>query len=396
MKMRRMGCAAAAVLVLLFVFLGLQMAGCGKETVTEKGEASPSENTAAGTEIVTEEEASKETSEAEENRLYLNRLSAKEYVTLGEYKGLTAQGEKAEVTQEMVEESISYVLASDVQKVEITDRDVVREGDIADISYEGKKDGVAFEGGTAENYHLAIGSGSFIEGFEEGLVGVKVGDTVDLELTFPEGYPSEALAGADVVFTVTVHRILEEQIPELTDDYVKTLGIEGVTNTEEYRDYARRSIEEANEESFVYDIQLQLISQTVENATVSEPPLELVNHYQAVTRQQMESQAYYSGMDLETFLGAYYGLTMEAFEEEMAAGAVETAKQALVCKRIAEIEGIQVTDAELAEHVATIYGDAGVGSVEEFFAHVDREEYRDSLLIEEVLSFLYDNAVITE
>ena len=396
MKMRRMGCAAAAVLVLLFVFLGLQMAGCGKETVTEKGEASPSENTAAETEIVTEEEASKETSEAEENRLYLNRLSAKEYVTLGEYKGLTAQGEKAEVTQEMVEESISYVLASDVQKVEITDRDVVQEGDIADISYEGKKDGVAFEGGTAANYHLAIGSGSFIEGFEEGLVGVKVGDTVDLELTFPEGYPSEALAGADVVFTVTVHRILEEQIPELTDDYVKTLGIEGVTNTEEYRDYARRSIEEANEESFVYDIQLQLISQTVENATVSEPPLELVNHYQAVTRQQMESQAYYSGMDLETFLGAYYGLTMEAFEEEMAAGAVETAKQALVCKRIAETEGIQVTDAELAEHVATIYGDAGVGSVEEFFAHVDREEYRDSLLIEEVLWFLYDNAVITE
>ncbi|MBQ3105051.1 MAG: trigger factor [Lachnospiraceae bacterium] len=395
MKMRRMGCAAAAVLVLLFVFLGLQMAGCGKETVTEKGEASPSENTAAGTEIVTEE-ASKETSEAEENRLYLNRLSAKEYVTLGEYKGLTAQGEKAEVTQEMVEESISYVLASDVQKVEITDRDVVQEGDIADISYEGKKDGVAFEGGTAANYHLAIGSGSFIEGFEEGLVGVKVGDTVDLDLTFPEGYPSEALAGADVVFTVTVHRILEEQIPELTDDYVKTLGIEGVTNTEEYRDYARRSIEEANEESFVYDIQLQLISQTVENATVSEPPLELVNHYQAVTRQQMESQAYYSGMDLETFLGAYYGLTMEAFEEEMAAGAVETAKQALVCKRIAETEGIQVTDAELAEHVATIYGDAGVGSVEEFFAHVDREEYRDSLLIEEVLWFLYDNAVITE
>jgi len=357
----------AAIMVLLFVFLGLQMAGCGKET-----------------------------EEAEENRIYLNQLSAEEYVTLGEYTGLTAQGKRAEVTDEIVEESINYLLASDVQKVEITDRDVVREGDIADISYEGKKDGVAFEGGTAENYHLAIGSGSFIEGFEEGLVGVKVGDTVDLELTFPEGYPSEALAGADVVFTVTVHRILEEQIPELTDDYVKTLGIEGVTNTEEYRDYARRSIEEANEESFVYDIQLQLISQTVENATVSEPPLELVNHYQAVTRQQMESQAYYSGMDLETFLGAYYGLTMEAFEEEMAAGAVETAKQALVCKRIAEIEGIQVTDAELAEHVATIYGDAGVGSVEEFFAHVDREEYRDSLLIEEVLSFLYDNAVITE
>ena len=145
----------------------------------------------------------------EEDMKYLKDFDPSKYVTLGEYKGMNITIPKTEVTDEDVDSYIDYLLSANESYVDITDRDVAQNGDVANIDYEGKKDGVAFDGGTAQGYDLNLGSGVFIDGFEDGVVGMKVGETKDLTLTFPDNYANEDLAGAEVVFTVTLNSIKE-------------------------------------------------------------------------------------------------------------------------------------------------------------------------------------------
>lgn len=144
-------------------------------------------------------------------------------IELGDYKGITVEyaesTEEVEVTDDEVETQVTTLLEENKTSEEIKDR-AVKDGDIVNIDYEGTKDGVAFDGGTAEGYELTIGSGTFIDGFEDGLIGVEIGETTKLNLTFPEEYSNEDLAGQDVVFEVTVNSIRVENTPELTDDFV--------------------------------------------------------------------------------------------------------------------------------------------------------------------------------
>ena len=243
---------------LVMLLIGLQLIGCSNET---------------------KENTNEETTSATESyeAIYFKDIEIGEKVVLGDYKNLEVVSNVSAITDEDVDNYIDYMLSMSPELVEVTDRDVVEIGDVANIDYEGKKDGVAFDGGTAQGYDLGIGSGSFIEGFEEGLVGVKKGETVDLNLTFPENYHSADLAGAEVVFTVTVNAIYEEATPEFTDEYVAGLGIENVATVAEYREYLRTMMVEAEEEYALQDVQTQVISMVTENATVTEVPQELID-----------------------------------------------------------------------------------------------------------------------
>lgn len=359
----------------LLLGMAVSLWGCGNNTA----------GTAEGDKANTEETA--ETA----NVLYLNEISAEEYVTLGDYVGLEFTTEKKEVTEEMVEQYISFLLMQQSEVQPVTDRDTVETGDIANIDYVGTKDGVAFDGGTAEGFDLTIGSGRFIPGFEEGLVGVKVGETVELNLTFPENYSPE-LAGAEVVFTVTVNSISASKAPELTDEWVKSQNLEEAATAAEYREFIRTFLETQAQDTYNYDLQIELIKKALENATLQEPPKELQQRYNDIARNQAESQAAYYGVDLETLVSTSFGVTLEEFETELAAGALETAKQALVCKRIAEIENIVITDEEMNRKIEENYADWGYPSADAFKEAVDLEEYRDSLLIDRVLQFLIENA----
>ena len=266
---------------------------------------------------------------------------------------------------------------------------------MANIDYEGKKDGVAFDGGTAAGYDLEIGSGTFIPGFEEGLVGVKVGETKDLTLTFPENYQSADLAGQEVVFTVTVNSISAYHTPELNDEFVSGLGIEGVTNVEQFEAYAKEGLEMEAENSYRINVQMQLLTLAVQNATIKDPQPELVSKYKNMSTSQMEYQAAMYGVDLETFVQGYYGVDMATFEAEMETGALETAKQALLCYKIALTENIEVTEEEMNTSIEANYAAMGYPSVETFKETVDLKEYKDSLLLDKVVNFLIENAVIT-
>lgn len=362
--------------VLVAGLIGLQLIGCSNQTTANTEEK---QETAETTEI-----------------LRFNEIDADAYVTLGDYKGLEVVGSSTEISDEEVESYIEYLLSMSGEVTEVTDRDVVQNGDIANIDYEGKKDGVAFEGGTDTGYDLTIGSGTFIPGFEEGLVGVKKGETVDLNLTFPENYSAADLAGAEVVFTVTVNGIYESVAPEFNDEFVASFEIENVTTTEEYRAYLKSMMEESEKEYALQEIQTQVITLVTQNAEVLDAPEGLVNKFYNINMENMTYQASMYGMDLESFVSAYYGIDSETFETETMAAAKESAKQALVCLKIAKEENLLISDEELNTSIEERYAEYGYTSAEEFRSLVDLEEYRDSLLLNKVVDFLVENATITE
>lgn len=368
--------------VLVAGLIGLQLIGCSNQNP---------EKTEENQETTVEEAETTETA-----MIYFNEINADEYVTLGEYKGLEVVNNVQVISDEEVESYINYVVSMSGELEEVTDRDVVENGDIANIDYEGKKDGVAFDGGSDQGYDLKIGSGSFIPGFEEGLVGVKKGETVDLNLTFPEDYSAEDMAGAEVVFTVTVNGIYHAVIPEFSDEFVASLEIENVATMDEYRAYLKSMMEESEKESALQDMQTQLIAMVTENATVSEIPQELVDRFYNINVNNMSYNAMMYGMDLESFVSAYYGMDAETFEAETVAAAEESAKQALVCLKIAADENITVTDEEMELSVEENYAGYGYTSADEFKAAIDMEEYRDSLLLNKIVDFLVENATITE
>lgn len=362
--------------VLVAGLIGLQLIGCSN------GNKETTENTQ-----VTENKAS---------MIYFDEIDAENNVTLGEYMGVEVVNSATTVSDEEVEAYIEYMMSMYSNLEEVTDRDVVENGDIANIDYEGKKDGVAFEGGTAQGYDLTIGSGSFIPGFEEGLIGVKKGETIDLPLTFPENYPAEDLAGAEVVFTVTVNGIYQKAASEFNDEFVAGLAIEGVTTTEEYRVYLKGMMEESYGDQARQNMEAQVIAMVTENAEVKEVPQGLIDKFYDININNMTYQASMYGMDLQSFVSAYFGMDEEAFEAETVAAAEESAKQAMVCLKIAAQENISVSDEEMDTAIEENYASYGYAGVEEFKRAVDLQEYKDSLLLTKIVNFLVDNAAVTE
>ena len=362
--------------VLVAGLIGLQLIGCSNQNTANTEE---------------KQEVAAETTET----IHFNEIDVDTYVTLGDYKGLEVVGSSTEISDEEVDNYINYLLSMSAEKQEVTDRDVVQNGDIANIDYEGKKDGVAFDGGTDIGYDLEIGSGSFIPGFEEGLVGVKKGETVDLNLTFPENYGAADLAGAEVVFTVTVNGIYESVTPEFNDEFVATFEIENVTTTEEYRAYLKSMMEESEKEYALQDVQTQIMTLVTQNAEVSEAPEGLVDKFYNINVENMTYQASMYGTDLEGLL-SMYGMDRETFEAEAMAAAKESATQALVCLKIAKEENLLIGDDELNASIEENFAEYGYTSAEEFRSLVDLEEYRDSLLLNKVVDFLVENATITE
>lgn len=315
---------------------------------------------------------------------------ATDYITLGNYKGIEYTIQKLEVNDDDVEDAINEELQANSEEKEVTDRTVVENGDIVNIDYEGLKDGVAFAGGTAAGQDLVIGSGSFIPGFEEGLIGATVGQTIDLDITFPEVYnQSPDLAGQPVVFKVTVNSIKEVVVPELTKEYVKdTLGFDSI---DAYRDDVRKELQDANEETMDNERVENIFQQIVDAAVVSSYPQTLIDFYKADLKNYYIQYASYFGMDYAGFLEVS-GITEEEFEVEAVSYAEAMAKQELVFNGIVEAEGLALTDEEYETGVAKIATDYGYATTEGFLADAEENKIRESLLWQKVLDLVVAEA----
>lgn len=240
----------------------------------------------------------------------LNNLDVDKYVTLGEYKGLAVTENGTVVSDAEVEASAQDAFNRNVTNENggILDR-VVENGDNVNIDYEGKENGVAFAGGTATSQLLLIGSGQFIPGFEEGLVGVMPGETVDLNLTFPENYNPE-MAGKEVVFTVTVNFIVPQ---EMTDEIVANFGLEGVTNLEQFHEARRREIEYQRQEQQKKELENQTLNAFMDTCEFTDVPQEMADRYAEVVRTQIEQTAAQYGMTSEDFAQAHTAWILKAW-----------------------------------------------------------------------------------
>lgn len=348
-------CAAAATMLL---------AGC-----TKKGE----EETSA---------ALTETTAAE------SQMPEEGSVTLGEYKGLSVASADTTITDEQIEQQISFVLSANPDMVEITDRPA-QEGDVVNIDYVGMKDGEAFAGGTADGYDLELGSHSFIDGFEDGLVGASVGDELSLNLTFPENYGNKELAGQAVVFDVTVNAIQEKKDAELTDEFVKKVSNTAKT-VEEYQAEVRKNLEDSAKEN----AEIQLQNDVMELALAScsfEGLEERVDAEFKIQMEQMEAALEQSEMSLSDYV-AMFGMSEDEFKKFMREDIEKSIQVSLMTAAIAAEEGLQVDD-HSRQKVAEAYG---LESPDELVQTYGQEAVEDAARNVMIIDFLIENANISQ
>ena len=370
------GAAVVAAMVL--------SAGCGNSSGDASGENQAAES-AGGQEADVQENALQDGADGGE--AYLNGIRAEDYVKLGEYKGIEVTQAPPEVTEEYRDSYIDHLLCIN------PDRGVI-EGDTVNIDYAGTLDGVAFDGGTASGQDLTIGSGRFVPGFEEGLIGAKIGETVEVPLTFPENYHEE-LAGEDVVFTVTINSITAQEPQELTDEYVQGLDI-GLDTVEEYKQYAYDALYEdavRNYEEQIEDAALGIAFERCE--FTKEPPQAMVDRHIEILTSNLSLQAAGYGMTLAQLM-ELYGMDEAAYQEEFRSQAVEYVRQQIMIKAIADAEGLQVSEEEYRTEMEELMEDSGYGSVEELEEALDGEGYREYMLSRKVLELLRKNAVVSE
>lgn len=307
-------------------------------------------------------------------------------ITLGQYKGVEVTKDAVEVTDDEVNQLIQGELERSATYEEV-DR-VVQDGDQVNIDYVGTKDGVAFEGGTAQAYDLTIGSGQFIEGFEEGLVGAKKGDKVSLDLTFPEGYQSAELAGQAVVFEVTVNAVKEKKVPELNDAFVQEKS--EFKTVDEYKEDKMQTLLLEKNEQAEQKVQGDIFNAVLEGSTV-EPSQEAIdaNYNNVVATYTNQAAAY--GMDLATFAGALAGMDVETFKETVLKPQAEgMVTQRLVINAVAEAEGITISDEDRQE----VADQMGYESVEKLLEIASQFDLDDYIMTNKVMDFLKENAVI--
>lgn len=305
--------------------------------------------------------------------VYLKDFKPDKYVTLGDYTGLPTTIAAPEVTDDDIDTAIMNSGLSDDCKVPVGDRDVVEVGDLANIDFVGTMDGEEFEGGSGAGYDLLIGSGSFVPGFEEGVVDMKVGETKDIALTFPENYYEE-MAGKDVVFAVTVNSIS-------TYD----------------REKAREELEQSAKETYNSQVAAELIDTLKQSSTIKDAPSGMVDRMNQTLISNVTAQAGAYGMDAGAFVAAVYGGTADHYEETLRTYSQDVANQYMILAAIAEKENITVTDEEVTEDIrASLGADATDDEVASMMESIDEEAYREYLLTMKVCDFLAENAVTSE
>ena len=317
-----------------------------------------------------------------------------------DYKNLTIQAAPAQkVTDEEVNEEIANAfeyLEDHDDLVEKITKGKVKTGDTVNIDYVGTKDGEAFDGGTAEGYDLEIGSGSFIDGFEDGLIGKEIGSEVDLNLTFPEDYGVEELNGADVVFHVTLNYI--SKMPELTDELAKKLSGDEYDNVEDYVESVRSDLQAGYDEEYRNGVYAQIMEKLTELYPLEEYPEENIQYnMDNIMAQYIEPYASMYGMSVEDFIAAAYGgVTEEEFrEQQLLPAAQSNLSQEMILTAIGELEGITMSDEELDKLLQEYADEYGV-TVEELIEGTDKETIRNSELQRKVMEWLYENVTIEE
>lgn len=322
--------------------------------------------------------------------IYTATVALKPPVTLGEYKGLKVAKQDVEVTKKEVDEEIERERERNGRTVEVTDR-VVADKDMIKLDFEGFVDGVAFDGGKGEDYPLTIGSGSFIPGFEEQLIGAKIGEDVEVGVTFPEDYQAKELAGKAAVFKCKVRSISAKELPELDDEFASEVS--EFETLAEYRSDVEKKLKERKEASAKEKKENDVVEKAIENAQMDIPEAmlkqqtkQLVDDFaNRITQQGLTIEQYYQ----------FTGLTPERMNEEMKGQAERRIKTRLVLEAIAKAEDIQVSDERLKEELekmAKAYN-MEVEKLEELLGDEQKDQMKEDIAVQEAVTLITDAAV---
>ncbi len=326
----------------------------------------------------------------DENGVVLKaKFYVKPEVSLKEYKGIKATKTVEAVTEENINSEIEMVRARNGRIVEITDR-AVEDGDIAVIDYEGFCDGVAFDGGKGEKYELAIGSHSFIPGFEEQIIGHNIGESFDINVKFPEEYHSNDLAGKDAIFKIVLHGIKKNELPELDDEFAK--DVSEFDTFDEYKADIKAKLEKKNEKAAENAVEEQIINALIENLEAEIPAPMFENEAENFVRDY-DSRLRMQGLDLQTYC-KYTGQTLETLREQFKPMAERQVKTRLALEKIVELEAIAASDEEVEaeyENLANAYG----MKAEEVKKYVEADAVRADLCVKKAVDFIKENADIT-
>ena len=311
-------------------------------------------------------------------------------VELGQYTHLGIEKKVEEVTDDDVMADIERARDRAARYVEVTDREAKLD-DQANIDYQGLLDGVPFEGGTAQGHELVLGSGAFIPGFEDQVVGMKIGEEKDLNVTFPENYHSAELAGKPVVFKVKLNSLREKEVPALDDEFVKDVS-ETANTVDEYKKEIREKLEKQAEERADAAFESEIIETISDNAKIDIPKAMVEEQIDAMLRD-MELRMMYQGLRMQDFL-KYSGQTMEQLRDTYRQQAEDRVKTQLTIEAITKAEGIEPTDEEIDKELSR-FAEQGKKTLEEFKKDMpegDLAYFKEVATINKTVKFLKDNA----
>jgi trigger factor len=317
--------------------------------------------------------------------IFTAEVAVKPEVTLGDYKGIEVEKKEATVTEEEILEKINKEREQNSRTITVEDR-AVMDGDITVIDFEGFVDGVPFEGGKGEDYSLTIGSHSFIDTFEEQLIGKEIGAEVDVNVTFPEQYQAAELAGKPALFKVVVKEIKVKELPELDDDFAQ--DVSEFDTLDEYKESIKATIKEGKEKELKTAKENEIVDKIIENATmdIPEPMIKVqVNQMADDFAQRIQ----YQGLNIEQYF-QFTGMDANKFLESLHPQAVKRIQSRLVLEAIAKLENIEVSEEELEKELtdmATMY-QMEADKLKELIGEKEKEQIKADLAVQKAVDFV--------
>ena len=340
-------------------------------------------------EIVSRPEVSVEQIGKDKPFIYTAIVAIRPEVTLGEYKGIEVEKAEAAVAAEDVDAELKRVQEQNARQITVEDRPVA-DGDQTVIDFEGFVDGKSFDGGKAEDYALTIGSHSFIDTFEEQLIGKNIGEECEVNVTFPEEYHAAELAGKPATFKVTVKEIKVKELPELDDEFAGEVS--EFDTLDEYKKDIEAKILERKQKEAATENENRVIEKVVANATMEIPDKMVegqIDNMVQDTARRMQSQ----GLSMEMYM-KYTGMTMESMREQMQPQALKRIQTRLVLEEVAKAENIQVSDERLDEEIAkmAVSYQMEADKLKEYMSDHDKDQMKEDLAVQEAVDFLVAEA----
>ena len=321
--------------------------------------------------------------------IFTAELAVKPEVTLGDYKGLDVPKTRVTVKKEEVEEELKRTQEQNAREITIEDRPV-KDGDILTIDYSGSVDGEKFEGGTAQDQTLIIGSGAFIPGFEEQLIGKELNEETEINVTFPEEYHAADLAGKEAVFEVKIKAIKEKELPELDDEFASEVS--EFETLDEYKADIKEKIRERKKEEAKTERENKLVDLAVENAQMDIPDAMVEEQVQQMT-EEFAQRLSYQGLSMEQYL-QFSGMDAQKFADDMKPQAVKRIETRLVLEAIVKAENIEVSEEEYkaeVEKMAAMY-QMETEQLEKLIQDAQKEQMMDDIAVQKAVDFLVAEA----